>query len=128
MSVTPEDLLAYARKLCGPLSTEVVLRASVSRSYYAAFHWCSAAADRYCEPLPASALKVGMNERVYVRLSSCSRNPNLEGKLRLLAEQAKKLRDLRTKADYSLQVKVDNRDATHGLGLAAQVQRQFLAL
>jgi len=61
MSVTSDDLIAFAKKLIETDRNEVTCRSSTSRAYYAAYHLCQSYADLCPDN---SHLKMGSHERL----------------------------------------------------------------
>lgn len=125
--ITPEQLLVYARKLVGEFTPEVQLRSSISRAYYSAYHYCKLAADKYCDnlsPGEKEKIKGGEHKRLYIRMEKKCREAAVSEKLRTMAEQAKKLRDLRTKADYELGINIVPGEAERSFKYAGQVESQ----
>lgn len=127
--ITLDELERFARSLESPLSTEVKLRCAISRAYYVAFHRCKAAAENWCGGLTAEEEKnKGKHEKLYTRLQEHSKHSCLDDELRFIAEEAKKLRALRTTADYHLDKDVTARDVTRGFAHLGTVNCSFSKL
>lgn len=127
--IKPDDIAKLARGLCGQLADETRIRCAVSRSYYAAFHHCQMAADQWCAPLTAAEEQdKGKHERLYARMQGHSKVPQLDAGLRTMAEQAKKLRNLRVTSDYDLSANVTKVDLDRGLTILRQVEQVAKAL
>ena len=97
MSITPADLLAETRELLVGSANEVRRRTVASRAYYAAFH----ASRRF-------AATLGYEQRrdrgVHGQLIRFLANRQ-ERWIRGCARRLRRLRDLRTKADYQLEIR-----------------------
>lgn len=124
-----KDIADLARKLCAPAANESRIRCAIGRAYYAAYHYCLSAADAWCTQLrPEEEEGKGKHEKLYDRLQGHSKKQELDKELRLIAEDAKKLRTLRVGADYDLSKDYSMRDLTRGLGFLKQVEDRFANL
>jgi len=101
---TAEDLLKFGRSLMGDGAEEIALRSAASRIYYAAFHLCKRYADNYCTLLRDVDKVGGEHAQLFIRLTENSRVVALDDSLSELAETAKKMRSIRVKADYKLDI------------------------
>lgn len=120
---TAFDIAKLARNLCGQIADETRIRCAVGRSYYAAFHFCQGAAEAWCTPLTSDEKRdAGSHDQLYARLQGHSKVSKIDESLRLMAEQAKKLRVLRVTADYHLDKSVTSVDLQRGLVYMQQVQ------
>lgn len=121
--IIADDLAKLARELGGPMANEVRIRGSVSRAYYAAYHYCDQAANSWCDPLPAAAKEEKRShEQLYHRLENCSKNKTIEKDLKLMAAEAKNLRNLRVRADYYLSDNFDQKSVIRSLSYMSQVK------
>lgn len=119
MSTTPVDLLGEARALLVDTAKEVRCRTVISRAYYAAFHACW-----------KFALALGFQDRrdrsahgLLIRfLADREEDSYREGALLL-----NRLRDLRNKADYHLDVTVTNAIAKDAVEDAAELVEGIVA-
>jgi hypothetical protein len=124
--ITPQDLAELSRSLVGSVTPEVRIRCAISRSYYAAYHFCNLAANNWCNDLsPGEDTNKGAHEKLYARLQNHSKFSALDNDLRLIAQHAKKLRDFRIKADYHLDDTVTQKDHTRGLVWMVEIQKKF---
>lgn len=124
--ITFEELEKFARSLESPVANEVKQRCAISRAYYAAFHRCNLAADKWCGVLTADEEKnKGEHEKLYTRLQDHSKLISLDVELRVLAEEAKKLRTLRTTADYHLDKDITAKDVTRSFHHMGTVKNSF---
>lgn len=127
--ITPEDIAKLARNLAGQLADETRVRCAIGRSYYAAFHYCRCAAGNWCDPLPPNEKQGrGEHEKLYARLQGHSKISGLDAGLRTIAEQAKKLRNLRVDADYHLNKTMNTKDLTRSLAYLSQIEKEFASL
>lgn len=127
--ITLDELEKFARSLNDSLATEVKLRCAISRAYYVAFHRCNLAAENWCGPLTSDEEKnKGKHEKLYTRLQEHCKHSYLDDELRFMAEEAKKLRTLRTTADYHLDRDITQRDVTRGLACLGTVNGSFRKL
>ena len=121
--ITADDIAKLARELGGPMANEVRIRGSISRAYYAAYHYCDQAANSWCDPLPnAVKEEKRSHEQLYHRLENFSKNKAIEKDLKLMAAEAKNLRSLRVRADYYLNDNFDQKTIIRSLSHMSQVK------
>lgn len=123
MSVTPNDLLNFARELHQGASTEVSHRNTISRAYYAAYH----AATAFHAALPMGGVAppdlAGVHSDLFYRLD----HPTVDAadsrfkKSRLVGLKLRNFHALRIKADYRLPLDVNRDDAADSLIKAAAI-------
>lgn len=105
------------------MANEVHIRCGVSRAYYAAYHYCDQAAKSWCNQLPDAEKKDrGSHAQLYRRLENFSKDKSTETNLKLMAAEAKNLRNLRVKADYHLSDNLDNKVMLRSLSHMSQVK------
>ena len=128
--IVSEDFAKLARSLVGPLGEEPRIRCALGRAYYAAYHHCLACANSFCGELTKEeAEKKGNHEKLYLRLESHSKDPKLDEPLRTIADYAKKLRNLRVRADYHLiDDTLTTRDLKDGIRLLGNVEDTYKIL
>lgn len=108
--ITADDIADLARNLVTDTAKEARIRCGVSRAYYAAFHYCKAAADTWCNSLPETDKKDrGEHAQLYHQLKNHSKDASKETHLRTMAAEAGKLKDLRVESDYYLSATVDQK-------------------
>ena len=118
-----DDIERLARELINDRANEVKHRCAISRAYYATFHYCKNAATKWCNPLPESEKEnKGEHSKLYLQLDTCSKDQAKAGNLRLMAAEARKLKNLRTRADYNLDETLDGKDYTRGMSYLSQVK------
>lgn len=121
--ITADDIADLARKLVGETANEVRVRCGVSRTYYAAFHYCETAANSLCNQLSDEDKKNrGSHDQLYYRLENLSKDNGTEKNLQLMAAEAKKLRTLRVRSDYHLNDTVDKKLFERSLHHMSQVK------
>lgn len=121
--IRPEQMAGLARNLGGQLADETKIRCAIGRGYYAVYHYCKDIADRFCAPLASGEEKnKGEHEKLFARLQGHSKQQDLDQNLRVLAEEAKKLRALRVTADYHLSDDVTPRELARGLSHLTRVE------
>lgn len=109
MSTTPTDILENAEQL--PETSESEIRTKISRLYYALFsHACE-----FEKKLPSQGSLLKRDSGAHAKLSQRLTNPSvksdqIEGISRQLGTQQMMAHDLRVKADYRLDEKVDKSD------------------
>lgn len=109
---SPEDLAEFGRSLLSDDAPEIALRTAANRLYYSAFHHCNSLASTYCGELrPEEEKDKGEHAKVLLRLAEHSRRQDLDDSLRFVAETTKKMRVIRTDADYKLEKEFRNSDA-----------------
>lgn len=123
MPVTPEQLFEYANSLSN--DSELVCRASVNRSYYAAYH----AAKIFHDNLPSGGYppknSTGMHETLYHKLKHPTvDDPELKTKSRQIGYMGIELKTIRKNADYDLNTAISKDEAIYALEQAkALIQR-----
>jgi uncharacterized protein (UPF0332 family) len=105
MSIDASDLMALAQKLSTGAG-ECEWRAAASRAYYAAYHTALVVADKFL-PIRVS------DEGVHVRLEKRLIGSGIAG--RSLAYQLRELKKTRTHADYRLETKFSQVDASDSI-------------
>lgn len=121
--ITANDIAQLARDLNLPTANEARIRCSVSRAYYAAYHYCDQAANTWCNPLPEAEKKDRpTHAQLYLRLEKFSKDKVTEKELQAMAKEAKNLRLLRVKADYNLTDSLDQKTVTRSLSYMSQVK------
>jgi len=126
--ITVSDLAQLARNIAGPLADETRLRCAIGRAYYSAFHNCDQAANKWCGDLtPVERDKYkGAHIQLYFRLENHnSSDKQMDAELSFLAEEAKKLRNLRASADYELTETIIRRDVDRSFAYMQNVQDSF---
>lgn len=123
MSVTPEELLSFARELHQSASTEVHHRNTISRAYYAAYH----VANAFHAALPsvgtAALDATGIHSELFYRLDhpTIAANDPRYKKSRLIGLKLRNFHAIRIKADYRLDHDVNGDDAADSLIKAASI-------
>lgn len=124
--ITISDMAVLARSMQGPLANEARLRCAIGRAYYSAFHCCVQAADQWCGNLTQKEEEnKGTHEKLYTRLENHSKHKECDAELSFLAEEAKKLRNLRTTADYKLASTINNKDVLRSFQYMDNVHGSF---
>jgi len=102
--VTAEDFAKLARSLVNETSPEIRIRCAISRAYYAAYHFCEDAANKFCAPLTTEEKDKakGSHDALFIRLRDKSQDASKTSDLKFIAEEAKKIRNYRVDADYKL--------------------------
>lgn len=110
MSVTAHEVLAYAEQMAGQdLAHEVKRRNVVGRAYYAAYQ----DSHNFHNALPALGCvttknKIGPHEELIMRLGTPA--PEVKGELIMKSKKRsamlRALRDLRTEADYKINLDI----------------------
>lgn len=135
MPVNARDLQAFAKNLCAADASEVTLRASASRAYYAAFH----AVLPFAEKLPASSIEQrGATHLSHTEMGRRLRewhvggvSPKLQGMNVTGAQLAMSIRALRLTrevADYRLGAKLSFNEATQQIERARTVLSKMLQI
>lgn len=121
MSITPDDLLAQASAF--PRDTELSVRVTVNRAYYAAFH----AAYLFHKTLPAPgklpSTQCGVHETLYHQLKcptipAAEQSAIISKRLGIMGTDLKAKRKL---ADYDLGCEVSVSDAEYAISQARKV-------
>lgn len=121
--VNADDIAKLARELATPMANEARIRCSVSRAYYAAFHYCDLAANTWCKPLSKDDEKDRQtHQQLYHRLENFSIDKTTEKDLQAMSQEAKNLRSLRVQADYYLNEKLDQKTIARSLNYMSQVK------
>lgn len=111
-----DDIESLARNLVTDTASEARLRCAISRAYYAAFHHCKSAANKWCRALTEpEKLHKGEHSKIYAQLEACSNHREKAENLKLMAAEAQKLKILRITADYQLEKNIDNKDHLRSL-------------
>ncbi len=127
--ITADDIADLARNLVTDTANEARIRCAVSRAYYAAFHYCKTAANKWCNPLPETDKKNrGEHAQLYYQLNNHSKDASKENSLRTLAAEAGKLKDLRVQSDYYLDAAVDQKIFARSLHIMNQVKNSLDSL
>lgn len=128
--IAADDYAKLARNLAGQLMQEPRIRCALGRAYYAVYHYCQECANVHCGQLTTQeAEHQTSHTKLYLRLSNHSKTPTLDVKLRTIAEDAKKLRDLRVRSDYHLMDDtLTSRDLTYGLQLLTNIESEYRSI
>jgi uncharacterized protein (UPF0332 family) len=127
LSITASDLLDFAECLNSqnPIS-EALLRTSISRAYYSAYHYCLS----WHLTLPAQGSKPVLKTGVHATLSYCLKNPAKETRLANRGIESiqkgvllKRLHDERVRADYKLDHTISK---AHSLRAVEQAKLIFI--
>jgi len=113
VSVSSEDFLQQSRKLC-ELHAEIDFRSSISRGYYAVYHFAADTAQRLQLP-DAKKMHVGVHERLISRFEAVGPG------LRKTARKLRDLKRLRAMADYQLDEQVLREEAELCLAEASRL-------
>jgi hypothetical protein len=123
MSVSPNDLLSQAKALLSTAKSEVEVRNSIGRAYYASYH----VSKQFHEALPALGKappqKVGAHQELAHRLlwpNLPTGDPRFQ-KSRDMGRLLLWLHDKRVRADYFLDLTVQPADATEVVVRAERV-------
>jgi hypothetical protein len=84
------------------MANETMIRAGISRAYYAAYHVCLEASQCYTNMPFEEGEKGNSHERVYKLLENNVKDKEFQEALSYLAAQARKIKTFRIKADYRL--------------------------
>lgn len=109
MSISPQDLLSWAKRLLAGAASETELRDTISRAYYAAFH----EARHFHDTLPAKGQAPRKRVGIHAKLSHRLQNPSLPRsderyrRSQVLGHHLKFLHARRVEADYRLDVDID---------------------
>jgi uncharacterized protein (UPF0332 family) len=109
MSATPEEMLSCAQALCADANCETKYRASISRSYYAAFH----AARNFHNGLATPGSVGNSNGGVHAQLIAQLSNPGISKSNRkfflsqAIAKSLRPIVDARVDADYHLDIDIE---------------------
>ena len=110
MAFDPEGFLNLAREILSGDPSEAGLRTAISRSYYAVHH---KAADTLAADALFTRTYSGVDHEMVIELLRGRRGP--EG------DRVDTLRKLRNRADYRIDVNIEEKDARYAFSLATAV-------
>ena len=122
MSIFPEDFILIAETLAAERS-EAVLRSSVRRAYYGAFHEAAGFHASLETPGRLGEKPAGVHEYLVQRLT----NPGIPGddprhiRSRQIGTMTRQLRDLRVKADYRIEQDIGRAIVANALAQAKKI-------
>lgn len=115
MSVTPDQIWAHAQNL--PQTSEEELRAKISRSYYALYSHACMFNDQLESEGNVFKRASGSHSQLSQKLTNPTvKDPVLQVSSRDLGTKQKLAHELRVKADYELDVPVNQKDLMQCLG------------
>lgn len=127
--ITADDIADLARNLVTDTAKEARIRCGVSRAYYAAFHYCRTAANKWCNPIPEADKKKGRShDQLFLQLKNHSKDTSKIKNLQTMAAEAEKLRVLRVESDYYLSATVDQKTFIRSLHIMSQVKNSLDSL
>lgn len=128
MSITPEDFLLAAKDTAGR-KDEMGIRLTVSRAYYAAYHWALTVSYHCPTPPPKNE---GVHKALVRRFSSVPTKGFQGSRIaRDIGGWLDKGRTLRTIVDYELNAIIDKTAGTKAITYAERIRdlvAQFAAL
>lgn len=128
MSITPDDFLSEA-KATATRKDEMGIRLTVSRAYYAAYHWALTVSYHCPTPPPKNE---GVHKALVRRFSSVPQKGFQGSRIaRDIGGWLDKGRRLRTMVDYELSATVDKNAGTNAITYAEHIRdlvAEFAAL
>lgn len=128
MSITPKQLIEFSQALNTANANEVARRCAIGRSYYAAFHLAKEFHATLSQPGTVVSSRAGVHERLYQQLENptISRADPKHLISREVAAIARRIKHVRTKADYELRQTINHEMADkaidHTLKLKALIE------
>lgn len=132
MTTNTDELIDFSRYLLDKTTNHQyihknqALRTSLQKSYYAAYHECKLLGDKL--PMPEDP-KTGAHERLIqqlkkVPIASAGTRQNA-ARIRTVSNWLSQARTLRCKADYSLDVEIDEREIQQHLNYIHKILRDL---
>jgi len=116
MAITPLDFLSFAKNLTS--DTEINIRNTIGRSYYAAYHVCN---NMFLSD--KNIKDVGMHERLIL---SIKKSPNTQD--RAIGFSLGQLKQLRVQADYKINDAIHESDRQTALASAENIFKKIEAI
>ena len=127
MSVTPRTLFELSQQLFNAAQTEEQYRNVIGRAYYAAYHGCEEFHHALSSHGHSPPQAVGAHAELIHRLLNPT-IPASDSRYRtsfVAGQKLKRLRALRVRADYRLEVAVQRTDALDAIIKAAEILREL---